>query len=469
MPPIVALTGCLLLIAILLLTDRYGDGKVSSTIWIPTVWVLIMLSKPISAWLFYADTLAMESPDVYLEGSPTDRSVSLVLIVLGILALTRKNIDWSQILRKNLWIVVFFLYGAVSIVWSDYPLVSLKRWSKTVGNIVMILVILTDQEPVLSVGAMIRRCSYVLIPLSIVLIKYYPDVARAYDRWTGEVQYLGATYSKNALGYLCLVCGLYFFWNFLSAFGNGRVPLGRKEMLLHISFLAATTWLLATSNSMTSTTCLALGCMFLMLVRLPVIRTRIRLIGIVLLGVAILASVVVMLAGGLSTVLAEMGRDPTLTGRTDLWSELLIIDINPLLGTGFEGFWLGERAANLWGKYWWRPTQAHNGYLELYLNLGLIGLGLLAVMVFSSYQNIRNKLITEFYFASFRMAMLMIALIYNVTEAAFKGLHIMWFMLLLVSMEYSHSISRRSKGDPILHASKRGVASVKTRMGIQHG
>lgn len=447
MSPVVALSGCLLVIAVLLLADQYGDRKVSASIWIPSLWAMIMLSKPISAWLFHADTLAMDSPDDYLEGSPTDRSVSLVLIALGILVLTQRNIDWPQTVRNNLWIIVFFLYGAISVVWSDYPFVSLKRWFKTVGNIVMSLVILTDQEPIHAVGAMIRRCSYVLIPLSVVLIKYYPEVGRAYDRWTGEVQYLGATYSKNALGYLCLICGLYFFWNLLSASvsGNGKVRLTRNEAILHLSILALTWWLLVISNSMTSTMCLALGCMFLILVKLRVVRKRIRHIGFVLLGAAISVSLMVMWAGGPTTLLSEMGRDPTLTGRTDLWAELLNIDVNPWLGTGFEGFWLGERAEYLWAKYWWRPTQAHNGYLELYLNLGLIGLGLLAVMVFSSYRSIRSKLISEFHFASFRMAMLMIVLIYNMTEAAFKGLHILWFMFLLVSIEYSRSTSSRYK------------------------
>jgi len=170
---------------------------------------------------------------------------------------------------------------------------------------------------------------------------------------------------------------------------------------------------------------------------MPIIRRRIRLIGVWLLGGAILFTINITLGEGVTGLTAEVGRDVTLTGRTDLWAELLRKDINPLLGTGFESFWLGERAQYFWKKYWWRPTQAHNGYLELYLNLGIIGIGLLASMIFFSYRNIRKSLVTEFYFASFRLSVLIIVLIYNLTESAFKGLHIMWFMLLLVSIEYS--------------------------------
>ena len=74
-----------------------------------------------------------------------------------------------------------------------------------------------------------------------------------------------------------------------------------------------------------------------------------------------------------------MGRDSTLTGRTEIWTHVLWVAGNPLLGTGFESFWLGDRLANVWSIM---PgiQEAHNGYLEVYLNLGWIGVTLLAVI-----------------------------------------------------------------------------------------
>ena len=47
---------------------------------------------------------------------------------------------------------------------------------------------------------------------------------------------------------------------------------------------------------------------------------------------------------------------------------------NPLLGAGFENFWVGERQVTLGGL---GGNQAHNGYLEIYLNLGWVGILLL--------------------------------------------------------------------------------------------
>ena len=49
-----------------------------------------------------------------------------------------------------------------------------------------------------------------------------------------------------------------------------------------------------------------------------------------------------------SGVLQSMGRDPTLTRRTDIWKLVLGMAGNPVFGTGFESFWLGARLERVW-------------------------------------------------------------------------------------------------------------------------
>ena len=72
-----------------------------------------------------------------------------------------------------------------------------------------------------------------------------------------------------------------------------------------------------------------------------------------------------------------LGRDATLTGRTDLWKELLAQPLNPLLGPGYQSFWQTPAAAQLGEKFYFIPNQAHNGYLEVYIQTGMISLFLL--------------------------------------------------------------------------------------------
>jgi exopolysaccharide production protein ExoQ len=131
--------------------------------------------------------------------------------------------------------------------------------------------------------------------------------------------------------------------------------------------------------------------------------------------------------GGLA---ASVGRDTTLTGRTQLWNDVLKLTVDPLFGTGFESFWLGERVERIWKLYWWRPNQSHNGYIELFLNLGATGLTFLAAAIVLSYRKIGQSFRAGSDAAKLRLAYLVVAIVFNLTEAAFKGFHPVWIAFL---------------------------------------
>jgi exopolysaccharide production protein ExoQ len=85
----------------------------------------------------------------------------------------------------------------------------------------------------------------------------------------------------------------------------------------------------------------------------------------------------VLLLSSLDTVLAWSGRDPTLTGRTLIWSEAwALIEERPVLGHGYGAFWVesGEPASLLQAAVQWATPTAHSGYLDLLLQLGVVGL-----------------------------------------------------------------------------------------------
>ena len=92
-------------------------------------------------------------------------------------------------------------------------------------------------------------------------------------------------------------------------------------------------------------------------------------------------------------MLEAAGRDATFTGRTGLWETLLQEPINPLIGVGYASFWLGERLERFWAMYPTSPPiEAHNGYLEVYLNLGLIGVCLLAGVLWRGLRTTRSRM-----------------------------------------------------------------------------
>ena len=152
-----------------------------------------------------------------------------------------------------------------------------------------------------------------------------------------------------------------------------------------------TIWLLIMANSATSIMCTLAGAFILVGIGLPVIKRNVKYVGIY-----VLAALFVFIIMQLSLTITEffisnLGRDTTLTGRTDLWAELVGMAQNPLIGTGYDSFWLGDRMEKIWGQFMWKPTQSHNGYLEIFLELGLIGLFLLSCIIISAFKSIRVK------------------------------------------------------------------------------
>jgi exopolysaccharide production protein ExoQ len=82
-------------------------------------------------------------------------------------------------------------------------------------------------------------------------------------------------------------------------------------------------------------------------------------------------------------ILGILGKDATLTGRTDLWEFVKIcISQRPLLGWGFSAFWLSTNpaAVEISANLGWSVPQAHNGLYELLLEVGGVGASLFAIV-----------------------------------------------------------------------------------------
>lgn len=448
MPPKIALLICILFILVMFIADRKRQRNSSLALWVPWLWMLIIGSRFVSQWLNL--TPPMESPDAYLEGSPVDRIVFLAFIIAGLFILFRRKISWSQILERNAWILFFFLYGGISILWSDFEFVSFKRWIKAIGDLVMVLIVLSEPDPIGAVKILIRRSAFLLVPLSGLFIKYYPELGRGYNRWTWEPFYTGVTNDKNALGSLCLIFGLFFLWELLRVWRNRHVALDKKELFIPVVFLFMILWLLKKADSSTSLIGLIIGASTLIGMRLPSVKASVRYIGYYSLYIFLILLTLQLSFNATQNIIASLRRDKTLTGRTELWKELVAMDTNPLVGTGYESFWLGNRAEKFWRKYYWHPNQAHNGYLETYLNLGWIGVLLLTGILFSCYRSTRRTIMDDLDYGIFQMTYLIVVLVYNFTEFGFKGLHPVWFvfLLLFVKVYPTKAVLDSSGGQP---------------------
>jgi exopolysaccharide production protein ExoQ len=433
LPPNVALVLTMAFIAFLFRRDIRERPNVTGALWLPLFWMLLVFSRPLSEWLFIFGLPGFGASTLE-EGSPLDAGVYFGLAAAGAWVLYRRQASLSEIVRNNQWLTIFLLYCLISIVWSDFPLVAFKRWIKVLGHPIMALIVITEPDLDEAIKRLMKRCAYIVVPVSILFIKYYAELGRSFDEWSGMPMNNGIAVGKNMLGADCFILGLFFFWYLLNTWRQPKSEARRKELLLIAGFGCMIWWLLSKANSSTSIISLLVGITFLLLLDRPFVKKN--FIGTYILVGAALVAVAQMTFGLSKHVAGAMGKDPTLTGRTELWQQLLGFDINPIFGTGFESFWLGDRIRKFFELYRWHANEAHNGYLETYLNLGLVGLFLIIGLFIATFWKSRRELFTNFQFGRFRLAFLVAVIVYNWTEAGFKNVSPTWFVFYIIALDY---------------------------------
>jgi exopolysaccharide production protein ExoQ len=431
MPPFLALSLTLAFIAFLFLWDSRTQPKPSGALWLPLLWMLLIGSRYVSEWLTPGFT---QSESGLEEGSPIDRLTFLILIVAGLIVLIRRRVSLSSLMRRNAWLTIFLVYCLLAVTWSDFPFVALKRWLKVLGHPIMALIVLSDPFPEEALYRLMKRGAYVLIPVSILFIKYYPELGRGYESWTGQAMNVGVTTNKNTLGSDCMIFGVFFCCYLLRALGE-RDSSRRTEFALSVGFLFLVGWLFWVVDSQTAQMALIAGVVMMVTLGLRFVR---RYAGSYLIVVVVFFAAVESLIGVFETGIQAVGRNLTLTDRTQIWDAVLKVDINPVVGAGFESFWLGERLENMWSLFSFHPVQAHNGYIETYLNLGLMGVFLLVCMLVAAFWTAKRVMIRNVGLGRFHVGLLLAIAVYNYAEASFKAMHLAWFAFYLIALDCQH-------------------------------
>lgn len=435
MPPLLALVLTILFIGCLFYRDRLRGYTPSLALCVPVVWMFILGSRTVTEWMHLGtrlDSINARS----LEGSALDAGVYAVLMVSGILILMKRNVPWASLFLNNWALVLFLFYCGISILWSDFPFVSFKRWLKAFGDPIMALIILTDRDPLRATEIVFRACANTLIPLSILFIKYYPHLGRIYSEWNGAAAYTGVTTNKNLLGFVLMACGLSLVWRLYRRKGEWATNK-IDNLVIPICLLGMVFWLFKMADSKTSLIGYLLGALVFVILGSRAIR---KYLGTYVVAGAILFTVLQVSFNITEFVIASAGKDATLTGRVELWEIVLGMQKEPALGHGFESFWLGAHIDAFEDLWYFIPTQAHNGYIEMYLNLGWVGLALFSLVIVSAYMRLQSLLRVAskneewVLWGRLGFAFVIVFLIYNYTEAAFKSPHFLFVIFLLFAI-----------------------------------
>jgi exopolysaccharide production protein ExoQ len=174
---------------------------------------------------------------------------------------------------------------------------------------------------------------------------------------------------KNSLGALTIIANIVYGWKFWKL----RTHRVRHGLIIVFLFLVC-----VMSQSKTSLLASLLAVMAYPTITLLRVPGLLRLWLFFIFGAgAILGASILGLFW--TEILTGLGRDPTLTGRVPLWSLLLTFAAkHPLLGYGYSAFWLqwNPDADYVWKVVQWAAPEGHNAYIDMLLQLGIVGFAL---------------------------------------------------------------------------------------------
>jgi O-antigen ligase len=386
--------------------------------------------------LFFTGALApyiSESNPLY----PLKQALPNICLLVTFLLITArlKRVASIVIREQLLWILMGM--ALASAFWSDEPMVTLEKVMPvlrvTVFGVYFATRYTISEQLRLLAGTF--GIAVVLCLLFGFVLKSYGVVGAGYVANMEDLVHSGAWRGiyihKTVLGSMMSISALVFLF---CALDNRRYN-----------------WVMWTGVGLSiyillrSTTKAALLVLLLVLVLLPLYRT-LRwnytvllpfLITILLVG----GSVAIIFVSNADTVLSAFGKDVTLTGRTDFWPLLLNKSWQrPWLGYGYLTFWYGGwegQPADIWRQLKWgfEPPHAHNGFLEVLMSFGLVGLALFLLSFLTGYlRSIRWLRLVKTAEGLVPLIYLTLTLLFNLTESFLMRDDILWLLYVSATL-----------------------------------
>jgi exopolysaccharide production protein ExoQ len=396
----------------------------SRALLIPLVWLAVQGSRPLSYWFGGGGGS---------DANPIDTAAFAILIGASVLVLSRRGLNWGRLVQDNKALFLVYAYFALSAFWSDDLLVSWKRLFKDFGCVLVALVMLTEVNPAEAARTVYVRVAYILFPLSVVFIKFFPDIGRQSTR-AGENMFTGVTTQKNSLGETVFVFGLFLLWDWVEIYRDRNQRDRKTQLAVRAGIFLVGLWLLVTCDSQTSRLCLMLGIFVFWgcgrLLRMPNGKSVL----IACLAVGISLTVLDKTFGLSEMVIRAMGRNPTLTGRTEIWRLVMDQHTDPLVGMGFYRFWDSDKGRAIRESYM-KINSTHNGYLEMYVDGGLVADTLIILLLLTAGKRAINRLFAGEPMGRFSLIFWLIPIIYNLSETSFFRLDPLWLTFMLVTIE----------------------------------
>jgi exopolysaccharide production protein ExoQ len=377
-----------------------------------------------------------------IQGDPVSQAVFLGIYGIAFAFILRRWKQFIQVATRDKLLLLLVGVALVSVLWSYAPAVTLRRDVAMLGTTLFGAYFATRYEP----REQLRLLAWALgiaALLSLVFALAIPSYGIVYDEVRGESWQGIYGGGKNVLGRVMALSVLVFL---LLALGKG------KNRLVSWAGLGLSVTLLLMSNSVTSQLCVLT--VVLLLPLYGALRWRYALAtSFFVLAMLVGGGVASWVAANAELLLSSAGRDLTLTARTDLWPAVIeMIRQRPWLGYGYGAFWLGwtGESAHVWlwnARIGLEALHAHNGILEMWLNVGLIGLSVFVLQyLLAAGRAVSWILHTEGVEGLWPLAYMTFMLFYNISENALLANNdVFWVLYVAVVLSTASRLSEARK------------------------
>lgn len=325
-----------------------------------------------------------ENLDDLVSSNIVNQIIHIILFLFSSIILVRKFRNFIDFIRIEKYLSLFLVWCLLSVLWSDFSLVSFKRCIQLIisFNVISAAFLCIDSEE-----DILRYLQFLLalfVITSLLCILFIPSATHEWGAWRGIRTH------KNQLGIISLFSAILWFYTFKQKFNLNR----------YFSFIlfALSVILLFGSQSMNSIICFTLLWLAILIHSMNNHFRRYTTsypffpITIITFFIAIFI-ISYFYQDYLEILLHYIGKDITFTGRTNLWSEIIQYSKEHIIqGAGYGGFWVLENPylIDIYKKFTWLPTQSHCGYLDLFNETGIIGLVLLLFVLKKLFSSLKN-------------------------------------------------------------------------------
>lgn len=329
--------------------------------------------------------------------------------------------------------VAFLVWCAVTVTWSELPGQSLKSLLMLAVFTVALWGLVGHLSPT-AVHSALSGAMKVMVTVTVLLFLVVPSVGRevAGDH-VGALR--GNFPTRNAAAFVLGIALLLFLFQ---AVGPMVRPAAGSAAWCVVTLAA----LVATESS-TGLTVALLGCATLLFaLRMHRWRSWARRSVAFLLVAGTVVAVVASLRN-ITLLSGLLGRDTTLTGRTDIWRAAgPFLDERPWWGYGWGGLWSEYSTVTrvMWADARFIYPNAHNAYIDAILQVGIVGLVLLVLIVVAILWAAGQRVLSHRGdpWATWPLAVVVLLLVHSISESSMVSYN--GFGLLVIALALLHSV-----------------------------